>query len=57
MRKVYLVICIYALISFVTGIPYLITGIMERGMAGVNYGRVIFPLLISGIFFWLFKKK
>lgn len=57
MRKVYLVICVFALISLVKGIPYLITGIMERGMVGVNYGRVIFPLLISGIFFWLFKKK
>lgn len=57
MKKVYLVVSIFALIAFLTGIPYLIEGISERGIGGVNYGRVIFPLLISAVTFWLFKKQ
>lgn len=56
MRKVYLIVCILAFLSFLTGIPYVITGISEHGMAGVNYGRILFPLLISGILFGLFRK-
>lgn len=56
MQKVYLVICIIALISYLTGASWLVEGIAERGFDGVNYGRVMFPLLISGIFFWLFKR-
>lgn len=56
MKKAYLIISIIALITFLTGIPYLVTGISERGMDGVNYGRIIFPILISGVSFWLYKK-
>jgi len=57
MKKVYFIICIIALITFLTGIPYVITGIAERGMDGVNYGRVVFPLLISAVSFWLYRKQ
>ena len=57
MKKVYLVIAAVAFITCVTGIPYLVEGIAARGWGGVNYGRIIFPLLISGISFWLFKRK
>lgn len=57
MRKVYLVIAVVTLITCLTGIPYLVEGIAARGWGGVNYGRIIFPLLISGISFWLFKRK
>ena len=57
MKKVYLVISVIALITCLTGIRYLVEGIAARGMGGVNYGRIIFPLLISGISFWLFKRK
>lgn len=57
MKKVFLVVAIVALITCLTGIPYLIEGITSRGWGGVNYGRIIFPLLISGISFWLFKRK
>jgi len=57
MKKVYLIISVIALITCLAGIPYLIGGIAERGLAGVNYGRIIFPLLISGITFWLFRRK
>lgn len=57
MKKVYLVISVIALITCLTGIPYLVEGIAERGLAGVNYGVVLFPLLISGISFWQFKRR
>jgi len=57
MKKVYLVISAIALITCLTGIPYLVEGIAARGWGGVNYGRIIFPLLISGISLWLFKRK
>ena len=57
MKKVYLVIAVVALITCLTGIPYLIEGIATRGWGGVNYGRVIFPLLISGISFVSFKRR
>ena len=57
MKKAFLVIGVVALIICLTGIPYLVEGIAARGWGGVNYGRIIFPLLICGIAFWLFKKK
>ena len=57
MKKVYLVISVIALTTCLTGIPYLVEGIAARGWGSVNYGRIIFPLLISGISFWLFKRK
>ena len=57
MKKVFLVISVVFLISCMTGIPYLLEGIAVRGLVGVNYGRILFPLLLSGIFFWLSGKK
>lgn len=57
MKKVYLVVAVVALITCLKGIPYLVEGITARGWDGVNYGRIIFPLLICGISFWLFKRK
>ena len=35
--------------GFLTSISYLTQGISARGIGGVNYGRVIFPLLVGGI--------
>ena len=57
MKKFFLVIAVIASIAFVTGIPVLVSGIRQRGFDGVNYGRVLFPLLIGIIFFILFKKR
>ncbi|MBR2718920.1 MAG: hypothetical protein IKB78_06480 [Clostridia bacterium] len=57
MKKTYLVIAVLALIACLTGIPELAEGIALRGPGGVNYGRILFPLLISGVFFWLFKRN
>ena len=57
MKKAYLVIAVVAFIVCLTGIPYLAEGIAVRGWGGVNYGRIIFPLLISGISFVSFKRR
>ena len=57
MKKVYLAIAIFTLISCLTGIPYLVEGITTRGWGGVNYGRVIIPFLLSSTFFWLSKRN
>ena len=57
MKKVFLVVAVIAFITFLTGIPYLLDGISARGWGGVNYGRVLFPLLICGISFWQYQKK
>lgn len=57
MKKFYLVVSVIALITCLTGIPYLVEGIAARGLGGVNYGRVLFPFLISGISFWQFKRR
>ena len=55
MKKVYLVVAVIAFITCLTGIPYLLDGISARGWDGVNYGRVLFPLLICGISFWQYQ--
>lgn len=55
MKKACLVIGIIGLIACLTGIPYIVEGIAQRGPAGVNYGRLIFPLLIAGISFWKYR--
>lgn len=57
MKRVYFVISVIAFIACLMGIPYLVNGISARGMSGINYGRIIFPLLISGVFFILYKRK
>ena len=57
MKKVYLVISVVFFVTCLTGIPDLMEGIAARGVGGVNDGRVVFPLLISGCSFWLFRRK
>ena len=57
MKKVYLVIAIFALIALLTGISELAGGIAARGLAGVNYGLVLFPLLIGIFSFTAYKKQ
>ena len=56
MKKAALVICIFALITALTGIPYMVEGISQRGWDGVNYGRIVFPLLIIVISFVKYRK-
>ena len=57
MKKLWLVILIFAIIAFLSGIPVLAEGIAQRGVAGVNYGRVLFPLIIGILAFCFFRKK
>jgi len=56
MKKLYLIVGVFALIAILTGIPYLIEGIQARGLDGVNYGRVLFPALVCGLSIWLYRK-
>lgn len=57
MKKLWLVILIISIVGFLTGISYLVYGIAQRGFSGVNYGRVIFPLIIGIAAFCLYKKR
>ena len=57
MKKTCLIVGGFALIALLTGIPVLIHGIAQRGSDGVNYGRIVFPLLLSGVFLHLYKKQ
>ena len=57
MKKLCIIVGVFALIALLTGIPYLIEGIRARGLDGVNYGRVLFPALLCGLSIWLYKKR
>ncbi len=56
-KKVYLIIAVISFIAFFTGIPYLVNGIQARGLGGVNYGRIIFPLLIGLLVLYAYKRQ
>lgn len=57
MKKVYLAVIAIALILCAEGIFSLAEDIAARGWGGVNYGQVLFPLLIGGFSFWQFKRE
>ena len=58
MKKIIcVVILILAIMGVLTGISYLAEGISARGIYGVNYGRVIFPLLIGSIAVYFLVRK
>ena len=58
MKKIVcIVILILAITGLLNGISYLISGISARGIGGVNYGRVIFPLLVGAIAVYFLKKR
>lgn len=56
-KKVCIVILILAIMGLLNGISYLVEGISTRGIDGVNYGRVIFPLLVGAIAVYFLKRK
>ena len=56
-KKVFIVILILAIIGLLAGISYLVEGISTRGIDGVNYGRVIFPLLVGVIAVYFLKRE
>ena len=51
-KKTYKTIAIIALVVSIIGVVSFVGGINP-----VNIGAFVFPLLVSGIFFWLYKKK
>ena len=55
--RIQVVILILAITGLLNGISYLISGISARGIGGVNYGRVIFPLLVGAIAVYFLKKE
>lgn len=58
MKKIVcIVILILAITGLLNGISYLISGISARGIGGVNYGRVIFPLLVGAIAVYFLKRR
>ena len=46
MKKFFLILAVFGLLALLTGIGPLIAGVRERGWNGVNYGRILFPLVI-----------
>jgi hypothetical protein len=59
MKKVTCIVILFLSITgLLSGIVYLMEGIRIRGFGGVNYGRVIFPLLFGiGAVFFLRKNR
>ena len=51
-KKTYKTIAIIALVVSIIGLVSFVGGIKP-----VHIGAFVFPLLVSGIFFWLYKKK
>ena len=51
-KKTYKTIAIIALVVSIIGLVSFVVGIKT-----VNIGAFVFPLLVSGTFFWLYKKK
>ena len=55
-QKVCIAILVLSIIALLVGISYLVQGIYTRGFGGVNYGSVIFPLLVGIIDVYFMKK-
>lgn len=51
-KSTYRVIAIISLVVAIIGLVSFVGGIKP-----VNIGAFVFPLLVSGIFFWLYKKN
>ncbi len=56
-KKIFVGIAIFSFITLLTGISYLVNGIAERGIGGVNYGRLIFPFLLFCVAIYASKSK
>lgn len=55
-KNIYLIITIFGIITLLIGIAHCVQDIQARGFNGVNYGQVLFPLIISIGGFYLYKK-
>lgn len=56
-KKICIVILVFTFFGLLNGICQLVQGISLRGIGGVNYGRVLFPLLIGGDAVYFLKKS
>ncbi len=57
-KKVYLAIAAFALLTLLLkGIPHVAAGISQRGIWNVNYGMVVFPLLVGAAALYLYYRQ
>lgn len=56
-KKTMITVATLGSLATLMGISYLIHGIQEHGIFGVNYGSVIFPLAITVNTVIMFRKK
>lgn len=57
MKKAYALLSALAFLACLASVSPLLEGIRERGWNGVNYGRILFPLIIGIVFFSMYRKK
>jgi len=56
MKRLCIILGVFAFIALLTGIPYLVDGIRARRFDGVNYGRFLFPAIVCGLSYWFYRK-
>ena len=57
-KKLCLAVLVFAVMAlFLRGIPYVVAGIAARGVLGVNYGSVVFPVLLGAGALYLYRKQ
>lgn len=57
-KKVYLGVLVFAILTLVLrGIPDVAAGIAARGITGVNYGPVVFPLLLAALALYQYRRQ
>lgn len=57
-KKLCLAVLVFAVMAlFLQGIPYMAAGIAARGVLGVNYGSVVFPVLLGAGALYLYRKQ
>ena len=57
-KRLCLVVLVFAVMTlFLRGIPYVAAGIAARGVWEVNYGSVVFPILLGAVALHLYRKQ
>lgn len=57
-KNLCLAVLVFAVMAlFLRGIPYVAAGIAARGVWRVNYGSVVFPVLLGVVAFYLYRKQ
>ena len=57
LKKVYLFLIIFMALALLNGIPDFVEELRVRGIAGVNYGGIVFPILIGLWAFYKYQKS